>query len=531
MLGGAPEATAPTRGGVRRRGDVAPVSPFAIPRAYVGGGVPKNDRRLFFLAVSFPPRLSSSFPTFFRPPRMPPLFPPSFETPVAPIAIVGGAVSVFSSASRLSNDNSASSALCLALLALSYAAMPRLARRYVHPRTSGRSIALAEEVVKMGLGAAGFVVSGCLSAASSPAAAPPPPPPPGAPSSSPSYSAAASAASRAPLSAQLRDWSPSSALVGAGLPSALYALQGTLTYAAYRNLDAVTFNGLAQLKVLSSALCCYLVLGKGQSATQVASLGLLTISTVIFQGSWRDWKVVARGGTMTTTTTTTTTMTTTTTAAVAGVDEQDRSFPLGVLQCLAATMLSGLAGALSQGSLQTPAAAGGGKAAAHHLHPRNAYLYTVEISFLSATCLVLSMGMEWSRDRRRASAAAAAARGGASSARTTATDGGDPNFGGVAGGGGGPRTIPASSATSTGFFRHWTYATLIPVATKAAAGLLTALIHRQLGSVIKGFALVLGLVFSALLQFALEGVDLTPGQLIGTALVLLSSWLHFTNPP
>jgi len=88
-----------------------------------------------------------------------------------------------------------------------------------------------------------------------------------------------------------------------------------------------------------------------------------------------------------------------------------------------------------------------------------------------------------------------------------------------------------TTTTTGGFFRHWTYATLIPVATKAAAGLLTALVHRHLGSVIKGFALVLGLVFSALLQFALEGADLTPGQLVGTALVLLSSWLHFTNPP
>lgn len=80
------------------------------------------------------------------------------------------------------------------------------------------------------------------------------------------------------------------------------------------------------------------------------------------------------------------------------------------------------------------------------------------------------------------------------------------------------------------FFDHWTFATLIPITTKATAGLLTALVYLHLGSVIKGFALVLGLVFSALLQFVLEGVDLTLGQLVGTALVLLSSWLHFTNP-
>eukprot|EP00986_Skeletonema_menzelii_P001372 scaffold366_cov153-Skeletonema_menzelii.AAC.34 len=77
------------------------------------------------------------------------------------------------------------------------------------------------------------------------------------------------------------------------------------------------------------------------------------------------------------------------------------------------------------------------------------------------------------------------------------------------------------------FFQHWNYMTLLPITTRATAGLLTALVHRHLGSVIKGFALVLGLVFSALLQFVLEGTDLSLGQLVGTALVLFSSWLHF----
>ena len=73
------------------------------------------------------------------------------------------------------------------------------------------------------------------------------------------------------------------------------------------------------------------------------------------------------------------------------------------------------------------------------------------------------------------------------------------------------------------FFQHWTYATLLPITTRATAGLLTAFVHRHLGSVVKGFALVLGLVFSALLQFVLEGIDLSVGQLVGTALVLFSS--------
>lgn len=273
------------------------------------------------------------------------------------------------------------------------------------------------------------------------------------------------------LAQQLQNWSPTSTIIAAGLPSALYALQGILTYTAYQNLDAVTFNGLTQLKVLSSALCCYLVLGKRQTTVQLCALGLLMMSTVIFQGSWKAWFGIGES------------KDTARTPTEQEAKNRNRRLLMGVLPCLSATLLSGLAGAYSQKSLQTQVG----------MMHRNAYFYTVEISFLSAVCLIVSMGMEWCRSP------------------------GD-NGGGSKG-----------QNTSSRFFQHWTYATLLPITTKATAGLLTALVHRHLGSVIKGFALVLGLVFSALLQFVLEGVDLSIGQLVGTALVLLSSWLHFTN--
>ena len=44
------------------------------------------------------------------------------------------------------------------------------------------------------------------------------------------------------LSEQLQNWSPTSTLLAAGIPSALYALQAILTYNAYQNLDPVTYN-------------------------------------------------------------------------------------------------------------------------------------------------------------------------------------------------------------------------------------------------------------------------------------------------
>jgi len=366
---------------------------------------------------------------------------------IAPIAIIGGTISVYSSAIKLSHntDFTPLSMMYLFLLALNYAIMPRLSKRYINPQTNKQSVALAEEIVKMSLGLGGWVMTSYVTA------------------NNDNNSLDTSLSTTSILSQELQNWSPTSTLIAAGLPSALYALQGTLTYTAYQNLDAVTFNGLTQLKVLSSALCCYLVLGRKQSIIQVISLGLLMMSTVVFQGSWRHWFVHKEKEPV--------------------ANNNNRHLILGVLPCLTATLLSGLAGAFSQRSLQKEVG---------RMH-RNAYFYTIEISFLSAVCLIFSMSMDWFRRYRSGS------------------------------------TLMKNKHDRSQFWDHWTYATLLPITTKATAGLLTALVHRHLGSVIKGFALVLGLVFSALIQFALEGVDLSIGQLIGTALVLFSSWLHFTN--
>ena len=221
---------------------------------------------------------------------------------------------------------------------------------------------------------------------------------------------------------------------------------------------------------------------------QLVSLGLLMVSSVVFQGSWKDWlgKTTNNG----TKNLTITTSYNGKNVNSSGGNHQRRNNILlnGVLPCLSATLLSGLAGAFSQRSLQYATQGADGTIMFH----RNAYFYTIEISALSAVCLMLSMGVGcW--------------RSSSSSSRSRRT----------------------ATAPDTSFFQHWTYATLLPITTKATAGLLTALVHRHLGSVIKGFALVLGLVFSALLQFVLEGVDLDGGQLVGTGLVLFSSWLHF----
>jgi len=372
---------------------------------------------------------------------------------VAPYAILGGASAVFTSAiSRSDNaDITPLSMFYLLLLALNYAVTPRLGRLYIHPSTNKQSVALVEEVVKMSLGLGGWVLSSYVAQSSL-------------------IEDASSLSDRTvqDLSRQLSSWSFTSTLLAAGLPSALYAIQGTLQYTAYQHLDSVTFNGLVQFKVLTSALCCYILLGKRQSPWQCVSLGLLLLSNIIFQGTWKSWRKGAS-------------------KSLPSITQSQR-FMLGVLPCIMATFLSGTAGAFSQRCLQQQV---------DGMQHRNAYFYTVEISALSATYLIASMAANWI--------------------------GGE-----VFGDNKQVKAIPRERGS--GFFHDWSHKTFIPVAMKATAGLLTALVHQHLGSVVKGFALVLGLIFSALLQLGLEGKELTFDQMIGTALVLLSCWLHFTDP-
>lgn len=304
------------------------------------------------------------------------------------------------------------------------------------------------------------------------------------------------------------EWSISSSLMGAGLPSILYAIQGVLTYTAYQNLDPVTFNGLTQVKTLSAALCCFLVMGKVQSNIQIFALALLSLSTLIFQGTISKF-ISSKQEDARNTDRYTDVSRASSSSSKSSSTIIKSSLTLGLMPCLAATFISGLAGALSQKGLQIVGGSG-----------RNAYLYTVEISFFSAVCLLASIllkkGVASGQTRRQQRQ-----RQAFSNCNVGATE---PTP---------PTTISNSTSSKygiAGHFEYWSWKTFIPIFVKAAGGILTALVHKHAGSVVKGFALVLGLVFSGVFQTIIDDRDLSFDHFLGTSLVLLSSWLHFTNP-
>ncbi|KAL7539650.1 hypothetical protein ACHAXR_012509 [Thalassiosira sp. AJA248-18] len=310
----------------------------------------------------------------------------------------------------------------MVLLAVQYCAQPPLTRKFLDSRANKKGITMVEEIVKMGLALSFFLSCG-----------------------------------KDVVASELHGWTLSSSLLLAGLPALLYATQGVLTYLGYQNTDSVTFNGLNQTKTLSAALWCFLLMGTRQSIVQIVALTILLFSALLFQGSLSLSGLFSKN--------------------VEDVETRAHtSFRKGILPCLAAAFISGLAGALSQKGVQMA----GGKG-------RNPYLYTMELGLFSSISLLISM---------------------------FATKNGRKSL-----------------SEEGGIFKHWTPMSIIPIAVRALGGVLTALVHKYAGATRKGFALILGLVMTGVTQSMIEGESLSADELLAMVLVILSSYLHLSYPP
>lgn len=229
----------------------------------------------------------------------------------------------------------------------------------------------------------------------------------------------------------------------------------------------VTFNGLNQTKTLSAALWCFLLMGKRQSVVQMVALTILLFSALLFQGSLSlsglFQKKVEEAE-----------------SSGEQVEETRKhtSIRKGIIPCLGAAFISGLAGALSQKGVQVAKAGGVG---------RNPYLYTMELGLFSSISLLFSM---------------------------FATKNGRKSL-----------------SEEGGIFKYWTPLSIIPITSRALGGLLTALVHKHAGATRKGFALILGLILTGVTQSWIEGESLSADELMAMFLVILSSYLHLSFPP
>ena len=328
----------------------------------------------------------------------------------------------------------------MAALALQFGMQPLLTKRFTPPSACRSSVVITQEVIKFVLALSMLKSSGQLGPA-------------------------------------LQGWSIKSWATVAVLPAGLYVVQNLCALVASLNLDPVSYNVLNQTKTLSAALCCYLILGRRQSGLQIVALLLLLLSALVLE------KVVTinvllspfLGG-----------------AAgdegegTTGVDAREvgaRHFTHGVTPLLAASFISGLAGAITQRNLQGSSGSGsksGGK---------NAVLFSAELCI--ASLLLLCGALPFNEDGK--------------------------------------------CIAHNGMFGDWTAYTFIPIVTNALGGILVGLVTKYAGSVRKGFALIFGLMLSGLLQASIESRHdgswaISKEEIIGGTLAAVSLWMHLTNP-
>lgn len=153
----------------------------------------------------------------------------------------------------------------------------------------------------------------------------------------------------------------------------------------------------------------------------------------------------------------------------AGVDLADKSYSLGVAVVLGASMLSGLSSALTQRVLVSA-------------KPRHPLFFSAELAVYGIVFLLLNAAL---RD------------------------------GGILG---------------RDFFRGWTPLTLIPVVSNALGGLVVGYVTKYAGGVLKGFALIAGIILTGFVQWAFEGKPLGANTWVAVALVSVSIYLHASYP-
>jgi len=221
------------------------------------------------------------------------------------------------------------------------------------------------------------------------------------------------------------------------LAATLYGIQNLLLQLAYQNLDPIVFNLLNQSKIIWCAFFLYMFLDKYQSFQQKIALGLMMLSSVML--AYRDTK-----------------------SAV------NNSFLYGIIPVITASIISGLASAVSEKILQN----------------KTAPLYSFELSIFAVIQLPIMFML----------------------------------------------TNQYSLVAEKGIFAGWSIYTLIPIMTNAAGGIIVGQVTKQAGSVNKGFALIIGVILSGIFQFLIFGIQLTWTTLVAIPLVFTAIHLHSKYP-
>ena len=355
----------------------------------------------------------------------------------------------------------------MTLLALQFGIQPIVTKQFMSKSVIKSTVILAQEIVKLLIGIVGI----CLGARTS--------------TTTTTITETTNLSSNIGMS--------SSWLRLSLLPAALYYVQNLCSLMAYQNLDPLTYNVLNQTKTLSAAFCCYILMKKKQSTYQILALVLLLLSALVMEKiismdtvrmmlrrlpsyCWPDQQLGSDDAS---------TKSEDNSSIVVSMLFEQRLYR-GVLPIITASFLSGLAGAITQISLQ--------------LRNCNALQYTIELCV--ATIGIILLSFIFSDD--------------------------------------------GAQIHQHGYFHGWTIYTLIPICTNSAGGILVGLVIKYAGNVQKGFALIFGIAFTGIVQSSssyyhhqhrhdsdemmIMPQGLPKESIIGTVLAVVSLWIHTVNP-
>jgi len=281
----------------------------------------------------------------------------------------------------------------------------------------------------------------------------------------------------------LKYWSWQTALITAGVPSVLYLVQNFCTLIAYQHLPPITYNVLNQTKTLSAAFWCFLLLRQRQSFQQMVALAILLLSALVMENVVQlpfltnDSATVKSSDSVGRKSKEDSSGSSKADHSAALVSERRTYILAGVLPVLVASLISGLAGALIQRSLQL--VQGG----------NNSLFLTLQMSAFSSFFLIISL-LTASPDRQRA--------------------------------------LETGSWTT-----GWTVYTWIPIIVNSLGGVLVGLVTKFSGAVAKGFALIAGMFLSGILQnyfITGAGKRVSSQQWVGGLLAAISVYLHSAYP-
>ena len=277
-------------------------------------------------------------------------------------------------------------------------------------------------------------------------------------------------------------WSVSEWLLVAGPPAVLYTTQNLLIQYGYGLLDAMTMNLLNQTKTLSAAFFLFLLMGRRQSKVQMGALVMLLVAAVVLTSA------VAGGG-------------------GSGDESGPAGVALGLISLFSPAEVMRKVWELVCGTGSGGFGFGFGDYTLSLLAVGGASL----LSGLSAAATQLAL-----QARQRDSIVYSAEMAAVSMALLLAGDlySGDGT----------------SSLLSADVAHGWTPQTWIPVLTNASGGIIVGLVMQSAGSIVKGFALIAGILVTALTEYALDGTPLGSRHATSTALVCVSIYLHTSFP-